>query len=105
MIVTSATAPSRSVPRSQFDDLGGAGGHQVDQLHPVDVARLDQRLDVQRQGAFQADDAERGVGEFQFLFLGAMRGVIGGEAVDGAVLDAFDAGGDIGGGAQRRDSS
>ena len=80
MIVTSASAPSRSVPFVQLHDLApGCVRHQLDQLHPGDVPRLDQRLDVQRQRAFQADDAERGVRELQFLLLGQVRRVVGGE--------------------------
>ena len=59
------------------------------------MARLDKGFRIERQGCFQPDDPEGRLVEFQFLFFARVGGVIGGEAFDGAIDDAADAGVDV----------
>lgn len=82
------------------EEFGGVGGHERDELGPIDVAGLDQGADEQRQGRFQSDDAEGGVLEFVFFAFAAVGCVVGDAAVDRSVTDAGDAGVDIGAAAQ-----
>src|ERR1700730_6535883 len=48
--------------------------------------------DRERQCSFQAGNAESGAFEFDLLFVSGMRGVIGGDGVDGAVGERDDNG-------------
>ena len=57
MIVTSATAPARSVPRSSLT-IWAAACSSARSVSSRRCGRAHQGLDVQGQGAFQADDAE-----------------------------------------------
>lgn len=85
----------------QAQELRGAGGHGGDELRPGEDAGFDECLDEKGERRFEADDAEGGGLEFALLVLVCVRGVVGDEAVDGAVADAFEAGGDVGLRAQR----
>lgn len=85
-----------------FQEFGRAGRQGADQSRPVEDFGLDQGLDEEREGRFQADDAHRGVDEAEFLVVVAVGGVVGDEAVDRAVAQAGEAGVDIGAGAEGR---
>ena len=86
MTVTSASAPGFSVPRSMPRTRAGLMRQFLDQLRPGQMARLDQRLDADRQQRFQADDAVGGLVEFAHLLFRGVRGVVGGDHVERAVL-------------------
>ena len=66
------------------------------------MAGFDQALHRDRQKGFQADDAEGGLVELAELLLGGVRGVVGGEDLDRAVLEAADHRLDVVPGAQGR---
>ena len=74
----------------------------ADHLGPGQVARLDQARDGDRDQGLQADDAERGLVDLAHLLLAGVRGVVGGEDLDRAVLEAADDRLDVAPGPQRR---
>ena len=102
MIVTSASAPMRSVPLSMPRTRAGLIVILARAVRPVEMARLDQPRDDQAQGGFQADDAERGLVELAHFLFRRVRGVVGADHVDRAVDQAGDAGLDVPLAAQRR---
>ena len=53
-------------------------------------------MHADRDQGLQADDAERGLVELAHLLLGGVRGMVGGEDLDRAVLQAADDGLDVG---------
>ena len=86
----------------QAEDGGGVVGHppdQVGQLHPPGVVQLGEG---NGQGGLQADHAAGGLGQGALLLLRGVGGVVGGDGVDGAVLQPGDDALDVLGGAQRR---
>lgn len=84
------------------EDAGGVDGHFGDEGGPVEDGGFDEGFDVEAEGGFDADESEGGVEEFEFFFLSAVRGVVGGEAVDGSVGEAAFEGFDIAGGSEGR---
>jgi hypothetical protein len=80
----------------QAAESGGLDGHEADEAIPGDGAGVDEGLGVEGECGLEADQAEGGVLKGKGLFVGGVRGVVGGEVGDGAVGDALDEGGGVG---------
>lgn len=74
----------------QVVEGGGVLAHFAHQFHQGQAARFDQFCDAKGQGGLQADDAAGGFGQGLSLFVDAVGRVVGGNHVDGAVLQALD---------------
>ena len=61
---------------------------RVDQLRQAQNPFFDQPQ-PERERRFKADDAVHGDVEFEVLLIDMVRGVVGGDAVDGAVLQSL----------------
>ena len=85
-----------------MEHLGGDGAHAGDQLGECEHAPLHQLGVGDREGRLQPDDTEGSVVERRVLFVVGVRGMVGGDAVDDAVLEGAAQRGDIGCFAQRR---
>ncbi len=85
----------------QANDFGRGCGECVNEAGVGEVA-VAHETEQKGDAEFQTDHARGGFGEFDVLFGGSMRGVVGGDAVDGAVGKRFAKGCDVLGLAQRR---
>ena len=65
--------------------LGRINGHLFQKLHQAQVAGAYKRRDTQGEGSLQTDDAARGSSDGTAFFLLAVRGVICGDDIYGAV--------------------
>ena len=74
------------------EDARGSGGEEFDHAHEREAARVDELFERKRDGGFKAKNAEGGSIELDVLESGLVRGVIGGDGVDGAVGEARDEG-------------
>ena len=74
----------------QVVEGGGVLAHFAHQFHKGQAARFDQFCDAKGQRGLQADDAAGGFGQRLSLFVDAVGRVVGGNHVDGSVLQALD---------------
>ena len=101
--VRSASAPTAMRPfRARPSRRAGPVGQELDETRERDRPRPDEPVEDEGHGRLQADDAERGRRETAALFLGRVRGVVGGDDVDDARPEGLDQGGRVGGRPQRR---
>ena len=82
------------------DDLGRNCGHFCHQLRKAQVAGLHQMGDAGGKGGLQTHHAAGGIRQSLCLFLGAVGGMVGDDAVKGSVQNSFQDGGLVGIGAQ-----
>src|SRR4051812_29726648 len=71
----------------EIDDAGGVGGHEFDDASERELALAMKMSDDEGEGDFESGDAEGGLVELDFFFEEGVRGVIGGDGVDGAVVN------------------
>ena len=86
----------------QAGDPRRAGGHQPGEVGPAEPAVGDEQVVHHREGGLEAEHAERRVDERVLLVVPGVRGVVGGDRVDGAVEQALDERLAVLAGAQRR---
>jgi len=86
----------------QAQNAGRVGGEQLDQAVDAQQLAAHQAVKNHGKGSFHADDTEGGELEFLVLVVAGVRGVVRGDAVDGAVMQAADEFRTVGFGAQRR---
>lgn len=73
----------------QAEDACGVDGEESEEVWPVEDSGIDEGFDEEAQGAFEGDDAEGGVEEFELFFALEVWCVVGDEAVDGSVGEAL----------------
>ena len=98
----SATAPSASEPPGTRKTRAGLVESSSMARDDADPPGVDEPIEHQRHARLEPDDAERGAVELDQLLVGVMRGVVGGDHVDGAVGDPLEHGVAIRRLAQRR---
>src|SRR6476659_7228031 len=77
----------------EAEEFGGVLRVELDETREVNGGALvDEDVEEQPEFRFEAEDAEGGLVEFNFLFVTAMRRVVAGEDGDRAVGDAGDEG-------------
>ncbi len=74
----------------QTGDPGRTGGHQPGEVGPAEPAVGDEQVVHDGEGGLQAEHAERRVDEGVLLVVPGVRGVVGGDGVDGAVEQPLD---------------
>ena len=91
MSVTSAGAPTLSVPRSRPSRRAGSSVNiSITRASGDGFLLVDEDVEEKAELRLEAEDAERRLVELDFLFVAAMRRVIAGQHGDRAVGDACD---------------